>query len=176
MPALSDTMGAGRLVKWTKKSGEKIKKGDVIAEVETDKAVMEVEAFQDGYLSGPLAAEGSEAPVGQIIGYIADNVNDIRGVEVHGARAAGRGRQRRRQIPPPKGRRSRQSWPRLWRRRGHSLRGDQFLLRRFRWQPAVLQLPRRRPAEKVRQRSRSSWARHIGLSAPPVCARPSPGL
>jgi len=81
MPALSDTMGAGRLIKWTKNSGEKIKKGDVIAEVETDKAVMEVEAFQDGYLSGPLAAEGSEAPVGQIIGYIADNVNDIQGVE-----------------------------------------------------------------------------------------------
>ena len=54
MPALSDTMGAGRLVKWTKKSGDKIKKGDVIAEVETDKAVMEVEAFQDGYLGGPL--------------------------------------------------------------------------------------------------------------------------
>ena len=40
MPALSDTMGAGRLVKWTKKVGDKISKGDVIAEVETDKAVM----------------------------------------------------------------------------------------------------------------------------------------
>jgi pyruvate dehydrogenase E2 component (dihydrolipoamide acetyltransferase) len=77
MPALSDTMGAGRLVKWTKHPGDKIKKGDVIAEVETDKAVMEVEAFQDGFLSGPLAAEGTEAPVGGIIGYIADNSNEI---------------------------------------------------------------------------------------------------
>lgn len=77
MPALSDTMGAGRLVKWTKKPGDRIKKGDVIAEVETDKAVMEVEAFQDGYLSGPLAAEGSEAPVGEIIGYIADQSSAI---------------------------------------------------------------------------------------------------
>ncbi len=73
MPALSDTMGAGRLVKWTKKLGDKIAKGDVIAEVETDKAVMEVEAFEDGYLSGPLAAEGTEAPVGETIGYIADS-------------------------------------------------------------------------------------------------------
>lgn len=72
MPALSDTMSNGRLVKWTKKPGDPIKKGDVIAEVETDKAVMDVEAFQDGYLSGPLAAEGTEAPVGQIIGFIAD--------------------------------------------------------------------------------------------------------
>ena len=77
MPALSDTMGAGRLVKWTKKTGDKISKGDVIAEVETDKAVMEVEAFQDGYLSGPLAAEGTEAPVGGIIGYIADRADQV---------------------------------------------------------------------------------------------------
>ncbi len=77
MPALSDTMSNGRLVKWTKKSGDKVKKGDVIAEVETDKAVMDVEAFQDGYLSGPLAAEGTEAPVGQTIGYIADNLNEV---------------------------------------------------------------------------------------------------
>jgi pyruvate dehydrogenase E2 component (dihydrolipoamide acetyltransferase) len=79
MPALSDTMGAGRLIKWTKKPGDPVKKGDVIAEVETDKAVMEVEAFQDGYLSGPLAAEGSEAPVGEIIGYIADQPSAVSG-------------------------------------------------------------------------------------------------
>jgi pyruvate dehydrogenase E2 component (dihydrolipoamide acetyltransferase) len=77
MPALSDTMGAGRLVKWTKQPGDKIKKGDVIAEVETDKAVMEVEAFKDGFLSGPLATEGTDAPVGEIIGYIVDNSNEI---------------------------------------------------------------------------------------------------
>ena len=73
MPALSDTMSNGRLVKWAKKPGDRIKKGDVIAEVETDKAVMDVEAFEDGYLRGPLAAEGSEAPVGEVIGYIADD-------------------------------------------------------------------------------------------------------
>jgi len=81
MPALSDTMSNGRLVKWTKKLGDKIKKGDVIAEVETDKAVMEVEAFQDGYLSGPLAAEGGEAPVGQTIGYIAADSAGISSVD-----------------------------------------------------------------------------------------------
>ena len=100
MPALSDTMGAGRLVKWTKKTGDKIKKGDLIAEVETDKAVMDVEAFQDGYLSGPLADEGTEAPVGQIIGYIADSLNDVRTVEFRdaGSTAAGRGWQHRREA------------------------------------------------------------------------------
>ena len=73
MPALSDTMNSGRLVKWVKKLGDAIKKGDTIAEVETDKAVMEVDAFHDGYLAGPLAPEGTEMPVGKIIGYIADS-------------------------------------------------------------------------------------------------------
>ena len=77
MPALSDTMGAGRLVKWTKKTGDRIKKGEVIAEIETDKAVMDVEAFQDGYLSGPLAEEGAEAPVGGVIGYLTDSPSEI---------------------------------------------------------------------------------------------------
>ncbi len=80
MPTLSDTMSNGRLVKWTKDPGDAIKKGDVIAEVETDKALMDVEAFQDGYLSGPLTAEGTEAPVGRVIGYIADNLNEIPGI------------------------------------------------------------------------------------------------
>src|SRR5579864_864561 len=73
MPALSDTMNNGRLVKWVKKIGDRIKKGESVADVETDKAVMDVEAFHDGYLAGPLAAEGSELPVGATIGYIADS-------------------------------------------------------------------------------------------------------
>ena len=73
MPTLSDTMNSGTLVKWVMKLGDPIKKGDTIAEVETDKAVMEVTAFHDGYLAGPLASEGAEMPVGQIIGYIADS-------------------------------------------------------------------------------------------------------
>ena len=77
MPALSDTMSNGRLVKWTRKPGDPVKKGDIIAEVETDKAVMEVEAFADGYLSGPLVPEGTEAPVGDVIGYIADNRGEV---------------------------------------------------------------------------------------------------
>ncbi|MEP6841031.1 MAG: lipoyl domain-containing protein, partial [Bradyrhizobium sp.] len=73
MPALSDTMNTGRLVKWLKKPGDAIKKGETIAEIETDKAVMEVEAYHDGYLAAPLAPEGAEMPVGKIIGYIADS-------------------------------------------------------------------------------------------------------
>ncbi len=72
MPALSDTMETGRLVAWHKKPGEAVHKGDVIAEVESDKAIMDLEAFADGYLQGPLAAPDSEVPVGAVIGYLSD--------------------------------------------------------------------------------------------------------
>jgi len=72
MPALSDTMSNGRLVRWAKHEGDAVKKGEAVAEVETDKAVMDVEAFHDGYLSGPLAELDAEIPVGQAIGYLAE--------------------------------------------------------------------------------------------------------
>jgi pyruvate dehydrogenase E2 component (dihydrolipoamide acetyltransferase) len=79
MPALSDTMNNGRLTKWLKKPGDKVKSGEAVAEVETDKAIMEVEAFHDGYLAGPLAEINHEFPVGQAIGFIADTVAEVAG-------------------------------------------------------------------------------------------------
>ncbi len=72
MPALSDTMQSGRLHQWLKQPGDAVHKGDVLAEVESDKAVMELEAFRDGYLAGPLAAVESDIPVGEVIGYVTD--------------------------------------------------------------------------------------------------------
>jgi pyruvate dehydrogenase E2 component (dihydrolipoamide acetyltransferase) len=72
MPALSDTMSNGRLVKWLKAVGDPVRHGEVIAEIETDKAIMDVEAFRDGFLSGPLAPLDAQLPVGQAIGYTAD--------------------------------------------------------------------------------------------------------
>ncbi|MBI2235243.1 MAG: pyruvate dehydrogenase complex dihydrolipoamide acetyltransferase [Micavibrio aeruginosavorus] len=60
MPALSPTMTEGKLARWTKKEGEKIKSGDVIAEIETDKATMEVEAADEGVLGKILVPEGTE--------------------------------------------------------------------------------------------------------------------
>jgi len=65
-------METGRLVAWHKKPGEAVHKGDVLAEVESDKAIMDVEAFADGYLQGPLAEPDSELPVGAVIGYLSD--------------------------------------------------------------------------------------------------------
>src|SRR6266481_1691698 len=60
MPALSPTMTEGKLAKWLKKPGDEIKSGDVIAEIETDKATMEVEAVDEGTLNEILVEEGAE--------------------------------------------------------------------------------------------------------------------
>ncbi|MHB1496209.1 MAG: 2-oxo acid dehydrogenase subunit E2 [Acidithiobacillus sp.] len=72
MPVLSDTMQTGHLTRWNKAVGEAIKKGEAVAEVETDKAILDVEAFADGFLAGPLAAVDMDIPVRQVIGYIVD--------------------------------------------------------------------------------------------------------
>ena len=60
MPALSPTMEKGNLAKWLKKEGEKVKAGDVIAEIETDKATMEVEAVDEGVLAKILVSDGTD--------------------------------------------------------------------------------------------------------------------
>lgn len=70
MEALSPTMEEGRLVKWTKKEGEAVKTGDTLAEVETDKAVMELVARADGQLIKVMVPEGTTVPVGTVVAYI----------------------------------------------------------------------------------------------------------
>jgi len=62
MPQLSDTMTEGTLVKWLKKEGDRVESGDKIAEVETDKAVMEMESFESGTLAAILVPEGQKVP------------------------------------------------------------------------------------------------------------------
>jgi pyruvate dehydrogenase E2 component (dihydrolipoamide acetyltransferase) len=77
MEALSPTMEEGRLAKWLKQEGDRIASGDVLAEVETDKAIMELVARGDGVLRARLLAEEATAPVGQLIGVIAAPDEDI---------------------------------------------------------------------------------------------------
>ena len=60
MPALSPTMEEGKLAKWLKKEGDPVKPGDVLAEIETDKATMEVEAIDEGVLAKILVADGTD--------------------------------------------------------------------------------------------------------------------
>src|SRR6201986_5668227 len=68
MPALSPTMEKGNLAKWLKKEGDKVKSGDVIAEIETDKATMEVEAVDEGTIAKILVPEGTQdVPVNDVI-------------------------------------------------------------------------------------------------------------
>jgi len=71
MPKLSDTMTEGTLVKWRKKVGDPVEMGDVIAEIETDKATMEMEAFDDGTLAEIYIQEGEKVAVGQQIALLA---------------------------------------------------------------------------------------------------------
>jgi len=71
MPKLSDTMTEGTLVKWLKKVGDKVDMGDILAEIETDKATMEMEAFDDGTLTDIFVQEGQKVAVGQAIALLA---------------------------------------------------------------------------------------------------------
>jgi len=75
MPQLSDTMTEGVVVSWEKQIGDKIERGDVVAQVETDKAIMDVEVFREGYLSGPIAEVDSVLPVGGAMAYLVDNAD-----------------------------------------------------------------------------------------------------
>ncbi len=77
MEALSPTMEEGRLVKWLKNEGDAVKHGDVMAEVETDKAVMELVARGDGVLRAKLVQEGSAAAVGTLVGVIGAKDEDV---------------------------------------------------------------------------------------------------
>lgn len=77
IPQLTATMEEGLLVAWIKEIGDVVARGDVLAEVETDKAVMDIEAFSNGFLSGPLIEEGTTVPVGHAIGYIVKTEDDV---------------------------------------------------------------------------------------------------
>jgi pyruvate dehydrogenase E2 component (dihydrolipoamide acetyltransferase) len=75
MPRLSDTMQEGTITRWLKQPGDEVKKGDIIAEVETDKANMEVESFDAGILEQILVKEGETVPIGQTIAVVGSGQN-----------------------------------------------------------------------------------------------------
>ena len=89
MPALSPTMEKGNLAKWLKKEGDKVQPGDVIAEIETDKATMEYEAIDEGTLAKIVVPEGTQdVPVNQLIAVLAEEGEDVKAAA---AAAAGKG-------------------------------------------------------------------------------------
>ena len=77
MPALSSTMTEGKIVEWLKQPGDKVARGESVLVVESDKADMDVESFQDGYLAVVLMPAGSTAPVGETIGLIVETEAEI---------------------------------------------------------------------------------------------------
>jgi pyruvate dehydrogenase E2 component (dihydrolipoamide acetyltransferase) len=88
MPALSPTMEKGNLAKWLKKEGDKVKSGDVIAEIETDKATMEVEAVDEGTLAKILVPEGTQdVPVNDVIAVLAGDGEDVKAAGASAASA-----------------------------------------------------------------------------------------
>jgi pyruvate dehydrogenase E2 component (dihydrolipoamide acetyltransferase) len=88
MPALSPTMEKGNLAKWLKKEGDAVKTGDVIAEIETDKATMEYEAIEDGTLAKIVVPEGTnDVPVNQLIAVLAQEGEDVKAAAAAAAKA-----------------------------------------------------------------------------------------
>src|SRR4026208_154442 len=77
MPKLSPTMEEGQLSRWLKKEGDKVAMGEPLAEIDTDKATMEMQALADGVLRKILIKEGESAPLGQLIAVIAGPDEDI---------------------------------------------------------------------------------------------------
>jgi pyruvate dehydrogenase E2 component (dihydrolipoamide acetyltransferase) len=90
MPALSPTMEKGNLAKWLKKEGDKVKSGDVIAEIETDKATMEVEAVDEGTIAKILVPEGTQdVPVNNVIAVLAGDGEDVKAAAAASANGGG---------------------------------------------------------------------------------------
>ena len=91
MPQLSDTMTEGTVIKWRKKEGEKVKAGEVIAEIETDKAAMESESFDSGTIAAILVPDGQKAKVGAVLAVIAtagENAAEVKKKYASGTSAA----------------------------------------------------------------------------------------
>src|SRR5215467_2056251 len=91
MPKLSDAMESGKIIKWLKKEGDRIQGGDILAEVETDKADVEMEAFGAGVLRKILVPAGESAAIGALIGVIAEPGDDIAAVVASAAGGTGAG-------------------------------------------------------------------------------------
>ena len=88
MPALGMAQDTGKIVAWQKQAGDAVVKGDVLFEVETDKATMEVEAQGDGFLTDVSAGDGDDVPVGDVIAKISETATNSAASDTSSAQAA----------------------------------------------------------------------------------------
>ncbi len=122
MPALSPTMEKGNLAKWLKKEGEKVRPGEVLAEIETDKATMEYEAIDEGTLAKIVVPEGTQdVPVNQVIAVLAEEGEDVKaaaaaaakpGPATAAAQAPSASQKKETRTPPPETRHTAATEPR----------------------------------------------------------------
>src|SRR5580658_1235079 len=104
MPALSPTMEKGNLAKWLKKEGDKVKTGDILAEIETDKATMEYEAVDDGVMAKIVVPEGTaDVPVNQLIAVLAAEGEDVKAAAAGAGKGAAPPSPQRGEGPPRSG-------------------------------------------------------------------------
>ena len=89
MPRLSDTMEAGTVIKWNVKEGDSVKSGAVVADIETDKATMEMPCFDDGRIAALLVEPGKQVKVGTTIALLALEGEDVATVKAGGAKSGG---------------------------------------------------------------------------------------
>ncbi len=88
MPRLSDTMDRGTVARWNKHTGDQVKRGEVLLEIETDKANMDLESYADGILARIIVTEGETAEVGTPIGIVAADEDELKEIQQAGASAA----------------------------------------------------------------------------------------
>ena len=102
MPALSPTMEKGNLAKWLKKEGDTVKTGDVIAEIETDKATMEYEAIEDGTLAKIVVPEGTQdVAVNAVIAVLAGEGEDVKAAASAAQSAPAKAPEKKAEAAPP---------------------------------------------------------------------------
>ncbi|MGH7422911.1 MAG: biotin/lipoyl-containing protein, partial [Candidatus Methylomirabilales bacterium] len=103
MPKMGYDMTEGTIVRWRKQEGDEVKRGDIIAEVETTKVTVEVEAYSSGILRKILVPEGQTVPVGEVVAIIADRDEPIPGVAEEKAAPRERAPQAVKEAPRPEG-------------------------------------------------------------------------
>src|SRR5215467_548825 len=103
MPKLSPTMEEGQISRWLKKEGDKVSMGEPLAEIDTDKATMEMQALANGVLRKILIGEGQSAPLGQLIAVIGEPDEDIVPLlsEAPAAAPPAQPQEQKQQEPPP---------------------------------------------------------------------------
>src|SRR5258708_8065076 len=111
MPRLSDTMEEGTIASWLKKPGEKVDRGEVIAQIETDKATMDLTAFEAGTLQEILAPEGTTLPIGQPVARLGNGKATLAPAKPEAGPPAPGGGKAEGGTPPPPGRHARPRAP-----------------------------------------------------------------